>query len=86
MTVSGMDVSYHKVKHARCGRCGIEEGVKYKDRNAKICRKCFTSEGLLVNMYLVPTGYIDHDAIATVEEDYKDWVEKDSEYEQEKLP
>jgi len=83
--MSLLEIEREKIKHGRCPRCGFEAGVRWKDRRKKICAKCFTSESIIEYLYLVPARYIDHEAVATLEEDYKDWVEDDG-YEQEKLP
>lgn len=70
-------------KLCRCGRCLYEDKVKWKDRTQKVCPKCLQSESILEKMHLVPARHIDHEAVATVAEDYKDW--EDDGYEQEEL-
>ncbi len=75
----------HKIKQARCHRCGHEEGVAYKDRRKKVCPKCFTSESILEIMYLVPSRFFGPEEVTTIEADYTDWIDKDDGYIQEKL-
>jgi len=83
--MSTIDERLNKMKHASCLRCGFETGVMYKDRHKKVCPKCLTTESILEIMYLVPVRFISPEEVATVESDYKDWIEKDNDHKQEKL-
>lgn len=67
----------NKLKLARCYRCGYEAPVKYKDRYKKVCPKCFEGESILEKMCLVPRHSIDHEAVAVIASDCRDWVDKD---------
>ena len=58
----------------KCPRCSWISTFDYKDRHEAICTECL-KYGFLVHMRLIPRRDIDHEAVATVKEDYFTWTE-----------